>query len=598
MKTTPTILAAALLATIAAPVRAFPPAPLPADRAWSGASERLVAKTTDPWITPSEASGFVDTPDYAATRAWLEKLAAASPLLRIESFGTSPDGRDLYYVRASKKARAGGPAKPVLLAQGGIHAGEIDGKDAGLMLLRDIALRGKDGLLDKADLVFVPIFNVDGHERSSAFSRPNQRGPTEQGWRTTSQNLNLNRDYLKADAPEMQAMIRLIEKLDPVLYLDLHVTDGADFQYDINMGFVGWEGWFARSPAIGRWLDSRFRPVIDADLKRAGHIPGLYVNAIDARDFDKGLVMEADKPRYSTGYGDARRLPTVLVELHSLKNYRQRVLATYVLVESALKLVGDDAGPVRAAIDADKALRPTEVTVRWKPRAAPLYTIDFLGLAHDKVASTASGRDEVRWLDRPITQKMPIFGDEPDVTVKLPRAWWVPASATSVIDRLKLHGIAFESITAPKTLAVDMVRLVDPKLGIPDEGHVPLTAGFTHETRSETFPPGSVRVPADQPLSVLAAQLLEAESSDGALAWNFFPAILQRTEYMEAYVTAPMADAMLKADPALKARFEAKLAADPAFAADGEARLAWFYEQTPYSDDRYLLYPVARELAR
>jgi hypothetical protein len=586
---------ALLLAIAASPSLAsdFPLAPLPADRPWSGASERLVAKTSDPWITPAEASGFVDTPDYAATRAWLEKLVATSPLLRIESFGTSAEGRDLYYVRASN-----GPGKPVVLAQGGIHSGEIDGKDAGLMLLRDIALRGKDALLDKADLVFVPIFNVDGHERASAYSRPNQRGPRLQGWRTTAQNLNLNRDYLKADAPEMQAMIGLIRKLDPVLYLDLHVTDGADYQYDITMGFVGWEGYYARSPAIGRWLDTRFRPAITSALKREGHIPGLYVSGVDDRDPDKGMALGADTPRFSTGYGDVARIPTVLIENHSLKNYRQRVLGTYVLVEAALKLVGDDAAAVRAAVTADRAARPTETVIRWKPKPEPLYTAPFLGVAHDRVASRASGRDEVRFLGKPVTRPMPVYGEEPDLTVRLPSAWWVPATATSVIERLKLHGVAFETLTAPKTLSVDMVRLVDPRLGKADEGRVPLTAGFKNERRTETFPIGSVRVPADQPLAVLAAHLLEAESPDGALAWNFLPGILQRTEYMEAYVTAPMADAMLKADPALQARFEAKLAGDPAFAADGAARLAWFYAQTPYFDDRYLLYPVAREVDR
>jgi murein tripeptide amidase MpaA len=579
---------------VAAPALAagFPLAPLPADRPWSGASERLVAKKSDPWITPAEASDFVATPDYAATRAWLEKLVAASPLLTLESFGTSPEGRDLYYVRASK-----GPGRPVVLAQGGIHSGEIDGKDAGMMLLRDIALRGKDGLLDKADLVFVPIFNVDGHERKSAYSRPNQRGPALQGWRTTAQNLNLNRDYLKADAPEMQAMIRLIRKLDPALYLDLHVTDGADYQYDITMGFVGWEGYYARSPAIGRWLDTAFRPAVSAALTREGHIPGLYVSGFDNRDPDRGILLGADTPRYSTGYGDVARVPTVLIENHSLKNYRQRVLGTYVLVEAALKLVGDDAAGVAAAKAADRAARPVETVIRWQAKADPLYVTDFKGVAHDMQPSPASGRDEVRWLGRPVMQKMRVYGEEPELTIKLPRAWWVPASATDVIERLNLHGVVFETITAPKTLEVDMVRLVQPRLGRADEGRVPLSAGFSHERRTETFPPGSVRVPADQPLAILAAQLLEAESPDGVLAWNFFPAILQRTEYMEEYVIAPMADAMLARDPALKARFEAKLAADPAFAADGDARLAWFYAQTPYFDDRYLLYPVGREIA-
>jgi murein tripeptide amidase MpaA len=215
-------------------------APLPPVLPWHGASERLVAAPNDPWITPSEAANFETTPSYAATRAWLDRLVAASPLLRIETFGRTPQGRDLYAVVAS---RPGPSRKPVVLAQAGIHSGEIDGKDAGLMLLRDIALRGKAHLLDRADLIFVPIFNADGHERASPFNRPNQRGPRSQGWRTTAQNLNLNRDYLKADTPEMRAMIGLLRKYRPALYLDLHVTDGTDYQYDITFAFPGWAGY-------------------------------------------------------------------------------------------------------------------------------------------------------------------------------------------------------------------------------------------------------------------------------------------------------------------------------------------------------------------
>lgn len=572
---------------------AFEEAPLPPVLPWSGASEKLVAARDDPWITPAERSDFVETPGYVATRAWLERLAAASPWLSIESFGKTAEGRDLYFVRARK----GGGGKPVLLVQAGIHSGEIDGKDAGMMLLRDIALRGKDGLLDQAELVFVPIFNADGHERSSRFSRPNQRGPRSQGWRTNAQNLNLNRDYLKADSPEMWAMIALIDRLDPALYLDLHVTDGTDYQYDITYAFSGWRGYYARSRAIGRWLDTRFRPAIDGALARNGHIPGYYVSAVDNRDPDKGMVHDADLPRFSTGYGDHRHLPTVLLETHSLKPYRQRVLGTYVFVEAALKLVGEEAASLRGAIESDRAARPKTMVLRWKRAEKPIYTVDFLGIAHESYRSPASGRKEVRWLGRPVRQRMPVFGQEPELEVALPSAWWVPASETQVIDRLKLHGIVFEAIAAPRRLTLDRVRLVEPRLGSPNEGHVPLTARFEHVRREETLPAGSVRVPADQPLGLLAAALLEPESPDSMLAWNYFTGILQRTEYVEGYVIAPLAERMLAADPALRRAFEAKLAADPKFAADGDARLAWFYERTPYYDARYLLYPIGREAA-
>ena len=597
------IAAHAVLAAIASPSAAQQrpatdfTAPLPPVLAWHGSSEKLVAAPSDPWITPAEAKGFDQTPSYAETRAWIERLVAASPLLSIETFGRTAQGRELYAVRAAKPGTA---RKPILFVQAGIHAGEIDGKDAGLMLLRDIALRGKHGLLDRADFVFVPIFNADGHERTSPYNRPNQRGPGNQGWRTTAQNLNLNRDYLKADTPEMRAMRIFINQLNPALILDLHVSDGVDYQYDITFTFPGWAGSPTHSPAIGRWLDARYRPAIIAALAGAGHIPGLYIEAIDPRKPDKGALLSPDTPRYSSGYGELARQPTVLVETHSHKPYRQRVLGTYVLVEESLRLVGAEGAGLGTAIAADRAARPLTSVLTWKPITTPFFTIpDFKGIAHEPYRSPASGGAEIRWLGRRVTLPMPVFVQAPDFVATLPAAWWVPVTKPEVIALLKLHGIAYEPIAAPRTVALDMVRLRGPKLKDADEGHVPLAAAaYVHALRSETYPAGSVRVPSDQPLGLLAAAMLEPESPDSLLAWNLYPEILMRTEYIEGYVIAPLAERMLKSDPALKAEFEAKLAADPKFAADRDARLGWFYQRTPYYDDRYLLYPVGRELKR
>ena len=277
----------AAFAELASPIEA----PLPPLAPWKGQSEKLPAGLGHKWISPGEKSGLTASPSYDETRAFAEKMVAASPLLQLEVFGQTPQGREMFAIIARKSDSI---RKPVLLAQAGIHSGEIDGKDAGLMLLRDIAFRGKDALLDKADFVFVPIFNIDGHERSSRFNRPNQRGPVMQGWRTTAQNLNLNRDYLKADSPEMQAMIGLIRKYDPALYLDLHVTDGTDHQYDVAFAFAGWDGLYAYSPEIGQWLDQSFRPAISGALTKAGHTPGYYVSAVDNRKRGKGIVHDAE----------------------------------------------------------------------------------------------------------------------------------------------------------------------------------------------------------------------------------------------------------------------------------------------------------------
>ena len=190
--------------------------------------------------TVSEQSGFKRTGRYDEVIDLCARFAAAYPdAVACEEFGRTPEGRPMLALVVSKSgARTAQAAHeqgiPVSLFQGGIHAGEIDGKDAGFLLLREL-LQGKagKGLLEKQVLVFVPVFNIDGHERFGAWNRPNQRGPEQMGWRTTAQNYNLNRDYLKADAPEMRAMLGLISRWDPLVYVDLHVTDGAKFEHDV-----------------------------------------------------------------------------------------------------------------------------------------------------------------------------------------------------------------------------------------------------------------------------------------------------------------------------------------------------------------------------
>ena len=492
------------------------------------------------------------------------------------------------------------PEKPVFLVQAGIHSGEIDGKDAGLMLLRDICFRHKGSLIDQVNVVFIPVLNADGHERSSPFSRPNQRGPLNQGWRNTAQNLNLNRDYMKADAPEMRGLLGLFNKYNPTLYMDLHVTDGMDYAYDITYGFHGWNGLYADSPHIGSWLDTTFRPAADAALTANGHIPGPLIFERDNGDLSKGLDLYKFAPRFSNAYGDLRRVPSVLVENHSLKPYRQRVLGTYVLLEASLKMLAKDGASLKAAINADRALRPTTLEANWKTKADPLWRFDFKTIAGAKSASAASGGETMHWTGGagPIVN-LPVYGSEPGARLQVAKAYWVPATKSDIIARLKAHGIIMETLKTSQNVDVDMIRFAGFKINAPSEGHFPTTAtGMTHEKRQEPFPPGSVRISTDQPLGALAAMLLEPEGEDSFFAGGFFPEILQRVEYMEPYAIAPMADDMLAKDPKLKAEFEAKLKSDASFAASPLRRLEFFYERSPFYDQRYLLYPIGRELGR
>jgi len=336
----------------------------------------------------------------------------------------------------------------------------------------------------------------------------------------------------------------------------------------------------------------------DAALKANGHIPGPMIFARDEADLPQGVDFMAFAARFSHAYGDLRRLPTVLVENHSLKPYRQRVLGTYVLLETTLKTLASEAKGLKAAIALDRAARPKTVDANWKTKAEPVGQMDFLTIASEQTESPAAGGKVSRYLGKPgPTVTIPIYGSEPATQLSVPKAYWVPATKAEVIDRLKLHGIKVEPITAARTIEVEMIRFDGYKtIGLSEGRMMYAPTGLKRQMVTETFPPGSVRVPTDQPLGALATCLLEPESDDSFFAWGFFAEALTRVEYMEPYAIAPMAERMLATDPALKAEFEKKLKEEEGFAASPLRRLQFFYERSPFYDQRYLLYPVGREL--
>ena len=608
-----------LTATIANAQSFLPPA-----IAWKGKSESLIAKPNNPWLTATEKSNFISTPDYNETMSWFRKLASASPLLTMASIGKTVEGRDIYMIIASTEKNITSTSlkksgKPLLLVQAGIHSGEIDGKDAGMMLLRDIAF-GKKDLINKVNFLFIPILSVDAHERSSPYNRPNQRGPQNMGWRTNAQNLNLNRDYAKLDTREVRSVIKVINEYDPVLYMDIHVTDGADYQYDITFGGIGLQG---NSPGIAQWLETVYKPAADKDLSANGHIPGQLLFALNDMDFSKGNILIAGGPRFSDSYGNLRHLASILVENHSLKPFKQRVLGTYILLESTLKLLATAGQTLKKITEADKAIRPVKVPMNWKvpqmknavgfenssdlqnvdtPSSAP-DSLNLLGIASRILKSPVTNADYVEWLGKPVTMKVVNYkATEPTDFITRPKGYWIPASCDEVIARLKIHGIQMNTITAPREVTVEMYRINDYTFGDGDqkiqpfEGHVQVTGTTKPEMRKQLFPAGSVYISTDQPLGDLAMALLEPISKDSYFSWGFFLSIFQRTEYIEAYVMEPMAKKMLDDSPELKKEFELKKEQDKAFANNPNAILTWFYSKTKYYDDQYLLYPVGRAL--
>ena len=280
--------------------------------------------------------------------AYLHRIAAARPQqVRIEPFGKTGEGRELDIVIASKDGvfdpdKLHAAKRPILLVQNAIHAGEMDGKDSCLALLRDMVITGKDAaLLDRAVFVFIPIYNADGHERRSPYNRINQNGPAEMGWRGNGSNLNLNRDYMKADAPETRAFMAMFHRWLPDFFVDDHVTDGADFQYDVTFTIEHFPDPARGNRPVARIeRDPRSRAAGDA----SGHLASpTYISLVDETDPSKGLGFDAFVPRFSTSYINLENRPAMLVEMHMLKDYKTRVTGNYELLRALLKVVNRDA---------------------------------------------------------------------------------------------------------------------------------------------------------------------------------------------------------------------------------------------------------------
>lgn len=554
--------------------------------------------------TVSERSGFQDTGRYDEVIALCDAFAARYPgAVRCLQFGTTPEGRPMKALAVST-AGALDPAAiaarqlPVVLIQGGIHAGEIDGKDAGFLALREL-LDGKaaKGTLDKVVWLFVPVFNVDGHERFGAWNRPNQRGPREMGWRVTAQNLNLNRDYVKADAPEMQAMLRLVQQWDPLLYVDLHATDGAQFEHDVSVQVEPLHAGDARLAGDGKVL----RDAVMADLKRQGSLPlPYYPSFVVDDDPASGFEDAVSPPRFSNGYFQLRNRFGMLVETHSWKPYQQRVKIMRNTIVSVLQQAARHGtqwrADAQAADRADLAGQPVALDYKASDKAR---TVDFRGYAYTRTPSPISGALMTRYDERtPQVWHVPLRDDvRPSVVVDAPRGGYVvpAAHAAWVGEKLRVQGIAFAVLGDQGTARVQTFRADAADFSAQSvEGHQRLSVQGQWRDDSRAIGAGALFVPIAQPQARLVMAMLEPQAPDSLLQWGEFNNAFERKEYMEAYVAEEVAEKMLADDPALKAEFERRVREDAAFAADPRARLDFFYRRHPSWDERYRLYPVMR----
>ncbi|NRR30811.1 M14 family metallopeptidase [Oxalobacteraceae bacterium] len=567
----------------------------------------MAGAATDALTTVAERSGFQHTGRYDEVEALCARFQKAYPqAVRCFSFGRTPEGRPMLALAVSRSgaltaAQARKRGLPVLLVQGGIHAGEIDGKDAGFLALRE-ALEGKaaSGALDRQVLLFVPVFNVDGHERFGQWNRPNQRGPVEMGWRTTAQNYNLNRDYVKAEAPEMQAMLALAKEWDPLAYVDLHVTDGAKFQPDVSIQVEPIHGGDAALMQSGVAL----RDGVMAELKRQGSDPkAFYISFAGEDDPSSGFVDSVAAPRFSTGYFPLRNRFAMLVETHSWKDYPTRVRITRNTIVAMLDQVAahgrDWLAQVQAADVRAAALAGTPVALSYRTTGKTTM-IQFGGYEYTRTPSDVSGALMTHYDEsKPQMWTVPLRDEiVPDLQVKAPQGGYlVPAAqAAAVGAKLRQHGIVFKVLDHGLAAGeVETFRADKTTFGAQSfEGRQSLALEGGWKTEARAVGKGGLFVPIAQAKARLVMAMLEPRGADSLLAWGVFNGAFERKEYMEAYVAEDVAREQMAADPALAAAFRQRVANDPAFAANPDARLDFFARRHSSWDERFNLYPVMR----
>ena len=549
--------------------------------------------------TPAESEKLLRTPDAAATFAFIDRLDATSDRISVQTFGTTPEGRALKVVIVGEAK----PGREVVFVQAGIHAGEIEGKDAGLILLSEVAAKDKRVLrwLDHVTLVFVPIFNLDGHERRSMFNRINQNGPVEMGWRATSQRLNLNRDYIKSDAPEMRALLALINQWNPDLLIDSHTTNGADYQYDLTWSM---DNDATQHPRLREWQNDVLVGRVQSRLEKQGHLIAPYIELNDPVDPTKGFTNFGAGPRYSTGYAVARGRVGLLLETHMLKTYPVRVRATYDVITAILDEIAAHPGQLRAAtrqVDADTVARAADATATYPIQLANAGIVEdfaFKGFDWTITQSEISGDRWIRYdPSKPKTFTVPFYRQvKVAQSVSPPAAYVIPPQWTKVIERLQVHGIAMRRIERDVRVKTEVSLLANPQYATASfEGRVAISA-FTHRREAREMPvrAGSWLVPMDQPLANVALHILEPDAPDSALRSGDFNIVFEQREYADARVAEQLARDLMAKDPKLKAEFEAKLAAEPDFAKNPYARLNWFYLRSNWGEWDLGLYPVLR----
>ncbi len=551
-------------------------------------------------ITIFEQSNGKQTPTYFQAIDWWKKLDAASPIVKMQAVGMTDAGYPLHLILVSAERdfdikSLKRKKKNIILINNGIHPGEPDGIDASMLLVKDI-IQKKYTLPTNVVLAFIPVYNIGGALNRSSNYRVDQNGPEEFGFRGNSQNLDLNRDFIKADSKDALAFTQIFHYLDPDVFIDNHVSNGADYQHVMTLLTSQHN---KLGGIMGEFLNKEFEPALYPLMKNKGFDLVPYVNHFGETP-DAGWPQFWDSPRYSSGYATLWNTFAFVPETHMLKPYKQRVASTQALMESFIEFVSKNSTEITElrAQTKKQQLVQTSFIIAWKWDRTKFTEINFKGFEAGKKISDVSGLERLYYdRSKPFEKSIPFYNTYYDtLSIEKPIAYIIPQGWWKVIDRLKMNKVQMRQIINDTTIEIEAYRIENYQASSrPFEGHRPNSnVGVSKSMKKLLFRKGDYYIPLNQRANRFLIETLEPQAEDSYFVWNSFDGILGQKEGFSDYVFEETASAYLKQNPDLKNKLEQRRVTDSAFAKNRTSQLDFVYKNSPYYEPAHLQYPVYR----
>jgi len=553
------------------------------------------------FTTLFETSKGTETPEYAEVISYYQRLADTYAEITMFEMGQTDSGEPLHLVVFNTDGKTQldeikDSPKNRMLINNGIHPGESDGIDAAMLMLRDIVQSDSlKNVYNNTLINIIPIYNIGGALNRNSYSRTNQNGPKEYGFRGNTQNYDLNRDFVKQDTENTASFAEIFHTIDPDVFIDNHTSNGADYQYAITHLFTQHN---KLGGDLGKFLETQMRPALETSLivKRIPITP--YVS-VWGKTPKEGWSQFFDSPRYSTGYSTMFNTLGMMVETHMLKPYKIRVEQTYELMLSMLDFTEERSADIKAlrkkAVDDILAKGKYPITFEINPKKEPSL-LQFRGYESEMIDSkVTTGKRLFYDQSKPYIEAVNFYNEyRPVKEVTIPQAYIVKNGWNKVIERLESNQIEFTRFEKDTTLEVEMMHVKDFKTRRSAyEGHyLHYATEITKDTVDVTFSKGDVYIPTNQSGVRYLLETLEPEATDSFFNWNFFDTVLQQKEGYSSYVFEDIAEQFLKDNPEVKKEFDEKLASDEKFAKNPRAQLNFVFKKSPHYEKAHMLIPI------